>query len=456
MVRRSPPSASRWVAKLWRSACGVAVSGRPRAQPQPAHLPLRHRRVEPAAAGADEQRRSRGAGVGAGGEVGLDRLADHRQHRHQPLLAALAGDDQRVAAGHVARGSAPAPRRCAGRSRRAAASSAWSRAAEPRLVAERRPPRRPRRRPRSTSSGRGNARATLGVRTSRMAVLAASPRRSRKRKKPRTAARPRERELAAKPVPGARGEVGAEVAEAQLARGRRATAGRRGARRGRRGRTGGRARRRRGCAPKPGARPPATRRHAATAAATSAATGGSLSSRAGAAVAGTPRRSGRGSIRSSVPCPGWKTVASKEPSASRPGMRSSPRLTRASAAERIGWSLPANSRSSSPRIDISRVSRPGPSSASTSPARQRADRRSPPPPRGTGSKARIAVSTSSRSGRSSLTTRTSSSMSSRPPTSAQDGGVGLRLDAHVVAAGLDHRRGAVADARPARRAASRP
>ena len=29
MVRRSPPLAKRWVAKLWRSACGVAVSGSP-------------------------------------------------------------------------------------------------------------------------------------------------------------------------------------------------------------------------------------------------------------------------------------------------------------------------------------------------------------------------------------------------------------------------------------------
>ena len=46
MVRRSPPRPSRCVAKEWRSACGVAVSGKLSADAQFAHLALDDRRLQ--------------------------------------------------------------------------------------------------------------------------------------------------------------------------------------------------------------------------------------------------------------------------------------------------------------------------------------------------------------------------------------------------------------------------
>ena len=101
MARKSLPSASRWVAKLWRKACGVAVSGRP--------ISARRPRICFCATAAfsrppripDEQRAIAGQGIGAGGDIGFKRLPHHGQHGDHPLLAALAGDHKRLAR-HVA------------------------------------------------------------------------------------------------------------------------------------------------------------------------------------------------------------------------------------------------------------------------------------------------------------------------------------------------------------------
>ena len=81
--------------------------------------------------------------VGALAEIGGDRRGDRRQHRDDALLVALAAHAQRVvgAAAAPRRASPPAPRRCAGRSRRAAPG--WRRCA-PRSTALRRARSRPR------------------------------------------------------------------------------------------------------------------------------------------------------------------------------------------------------------------------------------------------------------------------------------------------------------------------
>ncbi len=101
MARRSLPSASRWVAKLWRRACGVAVSGRPITGRRPricfcATAAFRRPPRIPTNSGPSSDQ-----GIGAGGDIGLKRLPHHGQHGNHPLLAALAGDHQRLAR-HVA------------------------------------------------------------------------------------------------------------------------------------------------------------------------------------------------------------------------------------------------------------------------------------------------------------------------------------------------------------------
>ena len=132
MVRRSPPRPSRCVAKEWRSACGVAVSGRLSARAQLAHLALDDRRLQRPAARAAKQQALRIEMVGAEPPVFGDGLVGDGKHRHQPRLAALAGDaDDGVAlAGKIAGGEperlgdaqagaveqASARRRCARRS----------------------------------------------------------------------------------------------------------------------------------------------------------------------------------------------------------------------------------------------------------------------------------------------------------------------------------------------------
>ena len=74
--------------RVWRRRFGKAER-----RPQAPHLPLGDARVQSFAAGADEQRAVAAQGMGAGGEIVVDGDDDDGQDRHQPLLAALAGDD---------------------------------------------------------------------------------------------------------------------------------------------------------------------------------------------------------------------------------------------------------------------------------------------------------------------------------------------------------------------------
>ena len=96
-ARRSPPPASRCVAKEWRSACGVARFGQAQRAAQMLHQGLRLARAHRLAAAGNKQRpvaRQRRRKLRG---IGVDRLAHHRQHRHAALLAALADDVERRA-----------------------------------------------------------------------------------------------------------------------------------------------------------------------------------------------------------------------------------------------------------------------------------------------------------------------------------------------------------------------
>ena len=125
MVRRSPPRPSRCVAKEWRSACGVAVSGRLSAERSlrisrwtiaglsgPPRAPRNSRRL------ADRDGRGRACGIrrppcSATGSTGTSRVL--------PPLPVTRRTASR-SAGEIAPRSARAPRRCAGPSRRAASA----------------------------------------------------------------------------------------------------------------------------------------------------------------------------------------------------------------------------------------------------------------------------------------------------------------------------------------------
>ena len=91
------PAESRCVANECRSACGVAVSGKPSVVAQPLHDELHDARAQAAAFGAQEQRRIGRQRIRAQRDVARDGIAGDGQHRHQPLLAALADDTQHVA-----------------------------------------------------------------------------------------------------------------------------------------------------------------------------------------------------------------------------------------------------------------------------------------------------------------------------------------------------------------------
>ena len=95
MARKSPPPANKCVAKLWRNACGLAVSGKPRsraaspsgagrAADRAARRARRRRAVRRRRAGAGMPRDSRGS------------PRDRRQHRRHARLAPLARDRQHV------------------------------------------------------------------------------------------------------------------------------------------------------------------------------------------------------------------------------------------------------------------------------------------------------------------------------------------------------------------------
>ena len=144
MARRSPPLARRCVAKEWRSACGVAVGGQPERRAEPLHRALHDARVERAALGAEEERAVRPRLPGTEAEILGDRRDDGGEHRDDALLAALAGDAERIAGARAAprRARARAPRRCGDRSRRGERRSPRS---APRSTARRRATGRDRR-----------------------------------------------------------------------------------------------------------------------------------------------------------------------------------------------------------------------------------------------------------------------------------------------------------------------
>ena len=87
--RRRP---SRCVAKLWRSACGVAVSGRPSARRRVSIWRCTMRGLSGPPRAPTNRRPVRRQRIRAGGEVFRHGLPHRRQHRHEALLAALAGD----------------------------------------------------------------------------------------------------------------------------------------------------------------------------------------------------------------------------------------------------------------------------------------------------------------------------------------------------------------------------
>ena len=97
MVRRSPPRASRWVAKEWRKACGVALSGRPSA-PRSRSIASWMMRGDSGPPLAPTNSGPCGfSDVGAERKIVGDRLPDRRDHRGRARLAALADDGHRVA-----------------------------------------------------------------------------------------------------------------------------------------------------------------------------------------------------------------------------------------------------------------------------------------------------------------------------------------------------------------------
>ena len=96
MVRRSPPASSRWVAKEWRSAWGVAVAGQAELQAGGLDDLLDVAGVERAAAGAAKERSGGVGGEGDQSTIGLDRGAGDRKDGDEALAAPLAGDAQHV------------------------------------------------------------------------------------------------------------------------------------------------------------------------------------------------------------------------------------------------------------------------------------------------------------------------------------------------------------------------
>ena len=98
MARRSAPAPNKCVAKEWRSACGVAVSGRPSAARAPAILSWMMRGESSLAADADEQGILGAELLRQKREIALDRFAHDGQHWDDPRLVALPRHAQHVAA----------------------------------------------------------------------------------------------------------------------------------------------------------------------------------------------------------------------------------------------------------------------------------------------------------------------------------------------------------------------
>ena len=96
MVRRSPPRSRRWVAKEWRSACGVALSGSPSA-PRIRSIASCTIRGDSGPPFAPTNRGPPGfQRVRAKREIVFDRLAHRRDDRRRAGLLALADDRNRL------------------------------------------------------------------------------------------------------------------------------------------------------------------------------------------------------------------------------------------------------------------------------------------------------------------------------------------------------------------------
>ena len=138
MVRRSPPRARRCVANEWRSACGVALSGRPSAPRIRAIASCTMRGDR----GPPSRRRTMRSGFeskGAKRQIVLDRLANRRNDRRRARFLAFADDRDgiRSPTGASARRIEALPR-CAG-PRRSRAPAPRRRAPRPRARAPRLP-----------------------------------------------------------------------------------------------------------------------------------------------------------------------------------------------------------------------------------------------------------------------------------------------------------------------------
>ena len=199
--RRRP---SRCVAKLWRSACGVAVAGSPRKPRNASICRCTRRGCSGPPRAPTKSGPSAASAIGAGGEIVGDRRAHRRQHRQLALLAAFAGDRQHLAERRLAAAQARAPPTAAARSRRAAPGARY-RACPASLRGDSSPAAstvgdRVRRR----SAAWARRAAISAQRSAASAVVEASPRRCRKRTKPRNTDMPRASELRSMPSPARR------------------------------------------------------------------------------------------------------------------------------------------------------------------------------------------------------------------------------------------------------------
>ena len=199
MARRSAPSPSRCVAKLWRSACGetrgVPVSSSRRVE-QAAHGARAQaqaapgRRTAPRRPRSPPRRRAAAAAVVRCGRPGVERRARLAADRHDPVLAALALADADVARGRRRprrrRGRGRTPRTRAGRRRRSPRTArSPARAGRPRRPAAGRSPSSSR----PTSSlprNSGSRLARLGARSAATGLLRTSRRRTARRKNARS------------------------------------------------------------------------------------------------------------------------------------------------------------------------------------------------------------------------------------------------------------------------------
>ncbi len=123
ITRRSAPRLRRWVAKEWRSACGVAVCGRPRLVRSLAIKSCTMRGLSRPPLTPTKSGPCDSSGCGHCPEIVRDRLLRDGQHRREPFPSAFTYDAKHVARRQAAHpcGSGRALPKSASPSRRAAA-----------------------------------------------------------------------------------------------------------------------------------------------------------------------------------------------------------------------------------------------------------------------------------------------------------------------------------------------